>query len=90
MAANLVEIDSLEAIVIVDNELDPLSWTAPNTVKVAGKMVDIGLSQTNHHHDRGNATEVPMESLCCGAHGLSVLLVKQPNILVAFTAPNKC
>jgi len=76
MADKLVEIDSLEAIVIVDNELDPLSWTASDTVKVAGKWADIGLAQTTHHHDRGDATEIPMEALCCGAHGLSVLLVE--------------
>jgi 7,8-dihydropterin-6-yl-methyl-4-(beta-D-ribofuranosyl)aminobenzene 5'-phosphate synthase len=76
--ANLVEIDSLEAIVIVDNELDPLSYIAPNTVQIKGGWADIGLSQKKHHHDRGNAVEIPMESLCCGAHGLSVLLVELP------------
>jgi 7,8-dihydropterin-6-yl-methyl-4-(beta-D-ribofuranosyl)aminobenzene 5'-phosphate synthase len=72
---SLVEIDSLEAVVIVDNELDPLSWIAPHTVEVKGRWVDVGLSQPHRHTDRGNAPEVPMEALCCGAHGLSVLLV---------------
>lgn len=72
---NLVEIDSLEAIVIVDNELDPLSWISPGTVDVKGNLVDIALSQDKIHHHRGNAKEIPMEAICCGAHGLSVLLV---------------
>jgi 7,8-dihydropterin-6-yl-methyl-4-(beta-D-ribofuranosyl)aminobenzene 5'-phosphate synthase len=75
MATSLVEIDSLSAIVIVDNELDPMSWIAPNTVDVTGHWMDLGLAQKEKHHDRGDATEIPMEALCCGAHGLSVLLV---------------
>ena len=69
---NLVEIDSLEAIVIVDNELDPLSSIAPNTVQVQGAWAP----EKEHLHERGNAMELLMESLCCGAHGLSVLLVQ--------------
>jgi 7,8-dihydropterin-6-yl-methyl-4-(beta-D-ribofuranosyl)aminobenzene 5'-phosphate synthase len=73
---SLVEIDNLEAVVIVDNELDPLSWIAPDTVEVKGRWADVGLSQPHRHTDRGNAPEVPMEALCCGAHGLSVLLVR--------------
>jgi len=72
---DLVEIDSLEAVVIIDNELDPMSWIQPNTVKVTGHWVDIGLSQSHHQPERDNATEIPMEAMCCGAHGLSVLLV---------------
>jgi 7,8-dihydropterin-6-yl-methyl-4-(beta-D-ribofuranosyl)aminobenzene 5'-phosphate synthase len=74
--ADLVEIDTLEAIVIVDNELDPLSTIAPNSVSVTGLWVDIALSEKDHIHSRGDATEIPMESLCCGAHGLSILLVR--------------
>jgi 7,8-dihydropterin-6-yl-methyl-4-(beta-D-ribofuranosyl)aminobenzene 5'-phosphate synthase len=74
---NLLEIDSLDAVVIVDNDLDPISWIAPDTVDVKGRFPDVALSQKTHHHDRGNAKEIPMEALCCGAHGLSVLLVRE-------------
>ena len=66
---SLVELDSLEATVIVDNELDPLSSIAPNTVQVQGAWVP----EKVHLLERGNAIELLMESLCCGAHGLSVL-----------------
>lgn len=72
--ASLVEIDTLEAIIIIDNELDPMSHIAPSTVKVSGQLADVGI-QGAHIHSRGNAIELPMEALCCGAFGLSVLLV---------------
>ena len=32
--SDLVEIDSLEALVIIDNDVDVFSWPAPNTVDV--------------------------------------------------------
>lgn len=67
----LVEIDSLEALVIVDNELDPMSSPAPDTVQVSGLMPSLA----THTVDRGGAQrELKMDHICCSAHGLSILV----------------
>ncbi|KAJ6087228.1 hypothetical protein N7467_006142 [Penicillium canescens] len=72
---NLEEIDSLEAIVIIDNELDPLSPPAPNTVQVTGNLGTIALSSRHTLTDRGEACkELRLEDVCCAAHGLSILV----------------
>ena len=73
--ADLVEIDSLEAIV-VDNELDILSSLRPSDkVKVGGHLADIAMRSRDDLHERGNAAELRMEDVCCGAFWLPVLLV---------------
>ncbi|GAB1195827.1 hypothetical protein APSETT444_005092 [Aspergillus pseudonomiae] len=67
---DLVEVDSLEALVIIDNELDPLSPPAPDTVQVSGLMGSLALQSTHELHDRGEAKkELQMEDICCSAHG---------------------
>jgi 7,8-dihydropterin-6-yl-methyl-4-(beta-D-ribofuranosyl)aminobenzene 5'-phosphate synthase len=74
----LVEIDSLEAVIIIDNEIDALSTTQPNTVNNTGRLPNVAMSQPSTLDGRGAAKkEFPMEAICCGAHGLSVLLVRQ-------------
>ncbi|KAJ5377671.1 uncharacterized protein N7496_005080 [Penicillium cataractarum] len=72
---HLQEVDSLEAIVIIDNELDPISPPAPNTVQVAGNLGTIGMNSMHKLTDRGSACkELRMEDICCSAHGLSILV----------------
>ncbi|CZT06233.1 related to metallo-beta-lactamase superfamily protein [Rhynchosporium graminicola] len=57
---NLAELDSLMATIIIDNEIDVLSTTPSIT----------------QNKDRGEAKrDIPMEAICCGAHGLSVLVI---------------
>lgn len=73
---NLQEIDSLEATIIIDNELDPMSPAAPDTVQVSGLMGTLALGSPHRLDDRGDATqELRMEDICCSAHGLSILVV---------------
>ncbi|KAJ5726333.1 uncharacterized protein N7483_007690 [Penicillium malachiteum] len=72
---NLQEMDSLEATVIIDNELDPMSPAAPETVRIGGQMASIALRSDNHITDRGDASkELRMGDICCAAHGLSILV----------------
>ncbi|KAJ5668386.1 uncharacterized protein N7477_006956 [Penicillium maclennaniae] len=72
---DLQEVDSLEAMVIIDNELDPLSLPAPETVELSGNLVTIAMSAGHVPTDRGGAyREVRMEDICCSAHGLSILV----------------
>lgn len=73
---DLQEVDSLEATVIIDNELDPMSPPAPDTVRIAGQMGTIAFGSDNQVTDRGDATkELRMGDICCSAHGLSILIV---------------
>ncbi|KLJ13348.1 hypothetical protein EMPG_11724 [Blastomyces silverae] len=75
MSSSLVEIDALEAVVIVDNELDLMSPPAPGPVKVSRLIGEIGLTSPHHIQNRAEATkELRLEDVCCSAHGLSVLL----------------
>ncbi|KAJ5910097.1 hypothetical protein N7504_004740 [Penicillium tannophilum] len=72
---DLQEVDTLEATVIIDNELDPLSPAAPGTVQIAGQMGSLIFKPDNEIMDRGDATrELRMEDICCAAHGLSILV----------------
>lgn len=77
MSVNLEEIDSLEATVIIDNELDPLSPAALDTVHVSGQMPTLAKYSPHKVDNRGSACkEVRMEDICCSAHGLSILVVR--------------
>jgi 7,8-dihydropterin-6-yl-methyl-4-(beta-D-ribofuranosyl)aminobenzene 5'-phosphate synthase len=53
--SSLVEVDSLEALVIIDNELDIMSWVKQDTLKVGGKWEDVGVSQPATLQSRGEA-----------------------------------
>jgi 7,8-dihydropterin-6-yl-methyl-4-(beta-D-ribofuranosyl)aminobenzene 5'-phosphate synthase len=78
---NLVEIDSLEAIIIIDNEIDSLSTTPSNTVVNNGRLPNIAMGSKVSVENRGACKkEFQMEDICCGAHGLSVLLVRTCNL----------
>ncbi|PWY92794.1 metallo-beta-lactamase superfamily protein [Aspergillus heteromorphus CBS 117.55] len=75
MASTLLEIDSLEATIIIDNELDTMSPVAPDTVQVTGQMRSLATDSPHLIHDRGDARrELQMEDICCAAHGLSILV----------------
>lgn len=75
--SGLVEIDNLEALIIVDNELDPISPINHEAVKVSGGLQTMAITSPFHLHDRGGAVkEIRMEQICSAAHGLSIMLVR--------------
>jgi 7,8-dihydropterin-6-yl-methyl-4-(beta-D-ribofuranosyl)aminobenzene 5'-phosphate synthase len=78
-ASSLVEIDSLEILVIIDNELDPISPVPPDTVHQTGGSIGQIASSTACQLDpneRGDAAvELRMDNICCAAHGLSIMVV---------------
>jgi 7,8-dihydropterin-6-yl-methyl-4-(beta-D-ribofuranosyl)aminobenzene 5'-phosphate synthase len=73
--APLVELDSLEILVIVDNEVDPISTYSNPAIKVSGNLVHIGMGSQAEIHGRGDGKEIRMDEICCGAHGLSLMIV---------------
>ena len=76
MGHNLVELDSIEITVIIDNELDPISPSNNPAVAYKGLFQGVGMSPVPAGQDRGGAVgEFRMDSICCGAHGLSLMIV---------------
>jgi 7,8-dihydropterin-6-yl-methyl-4-(beta-D-ribofuranosyl)aminobenzene 5'-phosphate synthase len=77
-APNLVELDSLELLVIIDNELDPISKYANEGLAATGNIADIALTTPFRPKDRGgeNVHELRMEQICQSAHGLSIMIVR--------------
>lgn len=65
----LIEVDSLQVQVIVDNVTDSLSSIPKNVVHEMDYLADHGME------------ELSGECLCCGAHGLSLLLTASKNAL---------
>ena len=72
--ANLVELDSVEILVIVDNELDPISPSPNQAVEQTGSIKDIGFNGPTLASRGGAARELRMDHICCGAHGLSLMI----------------
>lgn len=77
--SSLVEIDSLNIEVIIDNELDPISPPAPETVQMTGGLmgqIALFTAPSLKPGERGDAVkELRMDELCCSAHGLSIMVV---------------
>ena len=73
--ASLVEIDSLEILVIIDNELDPISTYQVPGVAAEGNMMHIAFANSSKPTNRGpNVHELRMDTVCCSAHGLSLMI----------------
>ncbi|ERS98809.1 hypothetical protein HMPREF1624_03999 [Sporothrix schenckii ATCC 58251] len=76
---SLIDVDKIEVTVLVDNELDPITPSLHPEVHYAGQMRGLQLTpiqKDGHAHgDRGDAAlELRMDSICCAAHGLSLLI----------------
>ncbi|KAF2424385.1 hypothetical protein EJ08DRAFT_639302 [Tothia fuscella] len=77
MPSNLIELDSLEFLVIVDNEVDPISKYPNPAVEAYGNLADIAAASRIRPSDRpegGDTRVLSMEDICCGAHGLSIMV----------------
>lgn len=84
----LVEVDSIEIKVIVDNEVDPISPSGNPSVQYAGLMQGQPLDPLPPGDDRGGAkAELKMENICCAAHGLSLMIVRVQHPICHYTIP---
>ncbi|KAL6249155.1 hypothetical protein RBB50_004218 [Rhinocladiella similis] len=76
---DLLELDSLEIVAIINDEIDLISPSQHPDVHQPGSFAGVPLK---FHHTEpawtrlrgGAAMEMRMDSICCGAHGLSLLL----------------
>lgn len=92
----LVEVDSIEIKVIVDNEVDPISPSNNPAVQYTGLFQGQPLDPLPAGHDRGDArAELKMDNICCGAHGLSLMVTatggdkKQKHTMLFDTGPEE-
>lgn len=75
----LVEVDSIEIKVLVDNEVDPITPSNNPAVQYRGLMQGVPLDPLPIDDSRGGAqAELSMSNICCGAHGLSLMIVRRP------------
>lgn len=77
--SGLVEVDSIEIKVIIDNEVDPISPSNNPAVQHAGLLQGLPLDPLPpfEGHRRGDAAaELRMDNICCAAHGLSLMIVR--------------
>lgn len=71
----LIEVDSIEIKVIVDNEVDPISPANNPAVQYPGYMQGVPLDSLPPEDTRSGAVaELKMGNICCGAHGLSLMI----------------
>lgn len=76
MATTLIEIDALEIEVLVDNEVDPMSGYTNPGLEVTAGFLKAALESPHPAPGRAEAQkELQMTDLCCGAHGLSLMIV---------------
>ena len=91
MSADLVELDSLSITAIINDEIDLISPSRHPDVDHSGSFTGVPL-KFHHGHEwtdaRGGAdVEMRMDSICCGAHGLSLLVVSPPISRTLVVAP---
>lgn len=78
----LVEVDAIEIKVLVDNEVDPISPSNNPAVQYRGLMQGVPLDPLPSDGDRGGAqAELSMSNICCGAHGLSLMIVRHTSLI---------
>lgn len=74
--AQLVELDTVKILVIIDNELDPISPSPNKNIIQSNTLKDIGLNgPTRQGNTPARAVkELRMDNICCSAHGLSLMI----------------
>jgi len=73
IANDVVELDELEILVVVDNETDTLS-SVDDGVPQIPEVIHVAARRPPDRVHEGHECKVVLDQLCCGCHGLSVLL----------------
>ncbi|KAF2256465.1 hypothetical protein BU26DRAFT_545785 [Trematosphaeria pertusa] len=72
---NLVEVDTLDFLTIVNDEMDNISHSPNPAVKAGGSFMHIPLTDVQNPQAYGGAKkQMRMDNICCGAHGLSLMI----------------
>ncbi|SMQ46110.1 unnamed protein product [Zymoseptoria tritici ST99CH_3D7] len=93
--ASLIELDSVEILVVIDNELDPISASPNPGVLQSGNLKDVAFREEAQQPDPDGEPfrEAKMENICCGAHGLSLIITgirgEQKHTILFDTGPEE-
>ena len=71
--SGVIELDELEILVVVDNETDTLS-SVDDGVPQIPEVVHLAARTPPSREFEGHECKVVLDQLCCGCHGLSVLI----------------
>jgi 7,8-dihydropterin-6-yl-methyl-4-(beta-D-ribofuranosyl)aminobenzene 5'-phosphate synthase len=71
--ANIVELDALELLVVMDNETDTLSSVDEGVPQIP-EVAQLAARTPPSRHYEGHECKTVFDKLCCGCHGLSVLV----------------
>jgi 7,8-dihydropterin-6-yl-methyl-4-(beta-D-ribofuranosyl)aminobenzene 5'-phosphate synthase len=75
----LAEVDSMEILIIVNDEIDQISHSPNQAVKQVGSFAGVRLAPLEPAEPRnGAAAELKMNHICCGAFGFSAVIVGFP------------
>ncbi|KAK5240650.1 hypothetical protein LTS06_012386, partial [Exophiala xenobiotica] len=78
MSVDLVDLDSLSITAIINDEIDLISPSRHPDVDHPGSFAGVPLKSHRGQHwtdaHGGAYVEMRMDSICCGAHGLSLLV----------------
>jgi len=69
----IVELDDLELLVVMDNETDTLS-SVDDGVPQIPEVAQLAARLPPSRHYEGHECKIVFDQLCCGCHGLSVLV----------------
>jgi len=72
-ANGVIELDELEILVVVDNETDTLS-SIDDGVPQIPEVVHVAARTPPSREYEGHECKVVLDQLCCGCHGLSILI----------------
>ena len=76
--AEMVELDALELLIVMDNETDTLS-SVDDGVPQIPEVAHLAARTPPSRHHEGHECKTVFDQLCCGCHGLSVLVTGRLN-----------
>jgi 7,8-dihydropterin-6-yl-methyl-4-(beta-D-ribofuranosyl)aminobenzene 5'-phosphate synthase len=77
-SADTIELDALELLVVMDNETDTLS-SVDDGVPQIPEVAHLAARLPPSRHFEGHECKTVFDQLCCGCHGLSVLVTGRRN-----------
>jgi 7,8-dihydropterin-6-yl-methyl-4-(beta-D-ribofuranosyl)aminobenzene 5'-phosphate synthase len=71
--SGVIELDELEILVVVDNETDTLSSVDAGVPQIP-EVIHVAARTPPSREFEGHECKVVLDQLCCGCHGLSILI----------------
>ncbi len=74
--STLAEVDSMEILIVVNDEIDQISRSPNQAIKQVGGLASLKMAPIDPTEPRNGAVaELKMNHICCGAFGFSAVIV---------------